>query len=129
MTNVVCNCRREMTEELNADDRRKFIAQLAGNTKFFSGDWAGLRQLVIDKSLKYDVILMAETVYNTKYYDVLIELLLQVLQQPNGQIYLASKTYYFGVGGGTREFEKAMLERGKFNHEVRFFFLFPFLRW
>lgn len=32
--------------------------------------------------------------------------------------YIAAKTYYFGVGGGTRQFEKVVKEDGTFDVEV-----------
>ena len=32
--------------------------------------------------------------------------------------YLAAKTHYFGVGGGTRSFEDMVKQRGEFNIEV-----------
>ena len=32
--------------------------------------------------------------------------------------YLAAKTYYFGVGGGTREFESLLEEKGIFQREI-----------
>ena len=31
---------------------------------------------------------------------------------------VAAKTFYFGVGGGTRAFEQAVLEDGRFTSEV-----------
>lgn len=39
-------------------------------------------------------------------------LLSQVLQPPHAAVYVASKTYYFGVGGGTKTFRKLIKEVG-----------------
>lgn len=39
---------------------------------------------------------------------------LQSLRRPNGTVYLAAKKYYFGVGGGTREFRTMVENDGEF---------------
>ena len=38
----------------------------------------------------------------------------QVLQPPHGIVYVASKSYYFGVGGGTKSFRQLIKEDGIF---------------
>ncbi|CAN1325229.1 Histidine protein methyltransferase 1 homolog [Linum perenne] len=77
----------------------------------------------------YDVILMAETIYSLSAQQSLYELVkkvrlissrstvilldvpliancfqLQRVKRPSGVIYMSAKKYYFGVGGGTRQF-------------------------
>eukprot|EP00271_Cylindrocystis_brebissonii_P017149 TRINITY_DN4332_c0_g1_i1.p1 TRINITY_DN4332_c0_g1~~TRINITY_DN4332_c0_g1_i1.p1 ORF type:complete len:485 (-),score=95.49 TRINITY_DN4332_c0_g1_i1:388-1842(-) len=64
----------------------------------------------VDEGGGYDVILMAETVYNPNSLNKLLDLLKQCLRHPYGVIYLAGKKHYFGVGGGTRQF-KALVEQ------------------
>ncbi|CAD5113257.1 DgyrCDS2435 [Dimorphilus gyrociliatus] len=80
---------------------------------FIYGDWS-----VIDRQLRhrfYDLILMSETIYDTTNYKILLKLLDLVLSD-KGEVLLASKNHYFGVGGGTRLFEKAVENHGIFKH-------------
>ena len=42
----------------------------------------------------------------------------QVLQPPHAIVYVASKTYYFGVGGGTKTFRKLLKDDGIFEIKV-----------
>jgi hypothetical protein len=37
----------------------------------------------------------------------------QALRSPYGVVYLAAKKYYFGVGGGTRQFKAVLEEDGE----------------
>lgn len=87
---------------------------------FFSGDWKNLPS-ALQKSetvaQKYDVILTAETIYNTKNYSKLLDIL-DFLLEDNGDIFVAAKTYYFGVGGGTRQFESQILEDNRFTSSI-----------
>lgn len=39
----------------------------------------------------------------------------QALRSPYGVVYLAAKKYYFGVGGGTRQFKAVLEEDGELN--------------
>ncbi|XP_029962488.1 histidine protein methyltransferase 1 homolog isoform X1 [Salarias fasciatus] len=89
---------------------------LLNRCQFFSGDWSTFLTLVLKKnpSLKYNIILTSETIYNTAYYPVLHETLHQLLA-PDGLIYLATKSHYFGVGGGLHLFETFVEERGIFS--------------
>lgn len=83
---------------------------------FFSGDWKTVcSTLQKSKTVtqKYDVILTAETIYCTKNYLKLLDSF-DILLKENGEIYVAAKTYYFGVGGGTRQFENRILEDKRF---------------
>lgn len=84
--------------------------------KFYSGDWASFNNKLPDKEL-FDIILTSETIYNTNNYDKLIDLFLKRLS-PSGEVYVAAKTCYFGVGGGTRQFESAIMKNGQFESNV-----------
>ncbi|CAG9562030.1 unnamed protein product [Danaus chrysippus] len=75
------------------------------NFKFYSGDWASFDKLLASE--KFDIILTSETIYNQNNYEKLIKLFENRLNV-NGVVYVAAKTYYFGVGGGTRQFETAV---------------------
>ncbi|XP_078599976.1 histidine protein methyltransferase 1 homolog [Branchiostoma floridae x Branchiostoma japonicum] len=93
----------------------------AARCKFFAGDWSGVQKLLTEEfkstSDKYDVILTSETIYNTASYQKLHDLMKSVLA-PNGTVYLAAKTHYFGVGGGTRLFEEFLRKEDVFSSEV-----------
>ncbi|CAH1232745.1 histidine protein methyltransferase 1 homolog [Branchiostoma lanceolatum] len=93
----------------------------AARCRFFGGDWGGVQELLTEESEstnnKYDVILTSETIYNTDSYQKLHDLMKSVLA-PHGTVYLAAKTHYFGVGGGTRLFEEFLQKEGVFQSEV-----------
>ncbi|XP_045772530.1 histidine protein methyltransferase 1 homolog [Maniola jurtina] len=83
--------------------------------KFYSGDWMSFDKL-LDKSEVFDIILTSETIYNQQNYDKLISLFLNRLSD-KGTVFVGAKTYYFGVGGGTRQFE-ASIENTNLKSEV-----------
>ncbi|XP_049873388.1 histidine protein methyltransferase 1 homolog isoform X2 [Pectinophora gossypiella] len=99
---------------LNCDDED--IEFELTRCKFYSGDWASFNQKLPDTEF-YDLILTCETIYNPSNYGKLIDLFLQRLTK-DGTIYLAAKTHYFGVGGGTREFEKCIKNNSLLKSEV-----------
>ncbi|KJE89280.1 hypothetical protein CAOG_00781 [Capsaspora owczarzaki ATCC 30864] len=70
--------------------------------RFSSGDWRYLPGAL--QGAAFDVILSAETIYSPANYNALITAIRSCMKKPSGLALLASKTYYFGVGGGTREF-------------------------
>ncbi|KAN0011713.1 hypothetical protein ACTFIU_007279 [Dictyostelium citrinum] len=71
--------------------------------KYISGDWKFVDQLL--ENDKFDIILTSDTLYNVGSFKKLYNLISNHLET-NGKCYLASKTYYFGVGGGIRKFEE-----------------------
>ncbi|KAK2824263.1 hypothetical protein Q5P01_021438 [Channa striata] len=83
---------------------------------FFSGDWSTFLALVLktDPPPKYDIIFTSETIYNTAYYPVLHETLHKLLA-PDGLVYLATKSHYFGVGGGLHLFKTFVEQKGIFS--------------
>lgn len=83
---------------------------------FFSGDWSSFLALVLktDPPPKYDIIFTSETIYNTAYYPALHETLHKLLA-PGGLVYLATKSHYFGVGGGLHLFKTFVEQRGAFS--------------
>lgn len=93
---------------------------LLDKCRFFSGDWSTFLALVSkeDPPPNYDIILTSETIYNTAYYAVLHDTL-QKLLAPDGRVYLATKSHYFGVGGGLHLFETFVEERGVFSMTQR----------
>ncbi|CAN9499835.1 unnamed protein product [Ophioblennius macclurei] len=121
-----CDDRKKKAKEREVEDdgdppikkRASDLSQhlLLSRCQFFSGDWSTFLALVQkkDPSLKYDMILTSETIYNTAYYPTLHETLHKLLA-PDGLVYLATKSHYFGVGGGLHLFEKFVEERGIFS--------------
>ncbi|CAH0386373.1 unnamed protein product [Bemisia tabaci] len=82
------------------------------NCRFFAGDWSFFCEE--NTSTKYDCILSSETIYNPKNYDKLCAVFEEKLK-PNGYGLLGAKSFYFGVGGSTLEFEKKVDARKKLN--------------
>ncbi|XP_026165319.1 histidine protein methyltransferase 1 homolog [Mastacembelus armatus] len=84
--------------------------------RFFSGDWSTFLALILKTAPppKYDIIFTSETIYNTAYYPALHETLHRLLA-PDGLVYLATKSHYFGVGGGLHLFETFVEQRGTFS--------------
>lgn len=114
--NVKANLARE-------SDKTK--ANISSNIRFFSGDWSDVHQLLLSEhsgdlqkatadssSDGYDIILMAETVYELSSLQSLYDLLKKCLFRPSGVVYMAGKKHYFGVGGGTRQFLRVVEEDG-----------------
>ncbi|XP_022328199.1 histidine protein methyltransferase 1 homolog [Crassostrea virginica] len=85
--------------------------------RFFSGDWAGFQQYAeSNPDIRFDYILTAETIYNTENYLKLHDLM-KTLLKDNGTIYVAAKSNYYGVGGGTGLFEEFVRKRGYFSYK------------
>ncbi|XP_069676102.1 histidine protein methyltransferase 1 homolog isoform X2 [Periplaneta americana] len=89
--------------------------------RFFAGDWKSFVDLVKGESSakenNYDIILTSETIYNPANQSKLLRVFKECLK-PGGVIYLAAKTHYFGVGGGTRQFENMLAEDDIFHSQV-----------
>lgn len=83
--------------------------------RFFAGDWANY---VNAAGPQFDVILTSETIYNPDNNHKIIETLSRKLTPVTGVAYLAAKTYYFGVGGGLREFEALLAADKRLRSEV-----------
>jgi len=98
---------------------------LLDRASFADGDWKTLRSKITDTDFyfygkgkkqdffkndsnnnsiqKFDIIVTADTLYNIENYDYLYENIINNLNNP-GICFVASKKYYFGVGGGTSQF-------------------------
>lgn len=84
--------------------------------RFFSGDWSEFSKHW-DQKQRYDVILTAETIYNPDNYYKLHDIFTSRLAK-GGAVYLAAKSNYFGVGGGTMLFGEFVEEMDKFDKEI-----------
>jgi len=96
MPNVIVN---------KADDEDE---QFRDRSKFSAGDWEYMMKNVEEK---FDLILASETIYNLddlqKFYEALLHFL-----APDGVALVASKEYYFGVGGGVDSFLELISKNG-----------------
>ena len=97
-------------------------SQLSG-CRAFSGDWAALAARLREETgqlrRRADLVLSSETIYSQESWPRLLDAIDAGLAA-DGTALLAAKTFYFGVGGGTRAFEQAVLEDGRFTSEVVF---------
>ncbi|XP_063623916.1 histidine protein methyltransferase 1 homolog [Cydia splendana] len=99
---------------LNIEENEKSLD--ISKCKFYSGDWASFNNKLEDTEV-FDIILTSETIYNTTNYDKLIDLFVKRLSK-DGEVYVAAKTCYFGVGGGTRQFETSVEKNGLLESKV-----------
>lgn len=87
-----------------ANIRLNCNSEIANRMRMVAGDWAGIPQAL---GTQYDIVLAAEVVYAVEGLGRLSRCILQVLK-PGGMALVAGKTYYFGVGGGMRAFQKSI---------------------
>jgi len=85
-------------------------------TRFFSGDWGTLEANILAKEIKnenekFDLILTSETIYNVENQSKLVSIF-QNFTKKGGEVLVAAKTFYFGVGGGVKQFEKLVKKTG-----------------
>ncbi|XP_007240450.2 histidine protein methyltransferase 1 homolog [Astyanax mexicanus] len=125
MPNVFLNCEEQCDEKGKGKTdgsppakRRNLDSShdsLADRCRFFSGDWTSYLSLMEreEPTPKYDIIFTSETIYNTDYYPSLHSVFHKLLAE-DGVVYLATKSHYFGVGGGLYLFQDFVEEKGVF---------------
>ncbi|GAB4818881.1 hypothetical protein N2152v2_005927 [Parachlorella kessleri] len=88
--------------------------------RYFSGDWGALADLLEQRGLAgtYDVVLSAETIYSLSSMRSLYECIVRCLRRPSGVAYIAAKSFYFGVGGGTAGFVRLVEGEGLMQAQV-----------
>lgn len=89
-----------------------------GDVRYVSGDWGGCKALLGNHD--FDLILTAETIYEPRSVPALLDLLAWCLKPQRGVVLVATKVYYFGVGGGVGPFEEAVRAQGLFHLEDAF---------
>ena len=78
------------------------------------GPWeAGYARLFQSYPFQFDLIMTTETLYEMTSHRTLHKLFCEALA-PNGRIIVASKRYYFGVGGGMMSFVDLVKQLGVF---------------
>jgi predicted nicotinamide N-methyase len=83
-------------------------SDLLARFSFHSGSWADFK--VAETQKRFDIILMAETLYNKDYYTQLFELVKHCLA-PGAVCIIGSKSFYFGLGGGLYELQQFLKAR------------------
>jgi len=88
------------------------IEYINNRVKCIAGDWNDLslalnHQLYDDLPKKFDVIVSAETLYSIESCHSLFQMITNHLSL-TGKCYIATKRYYFGVGGGSNELFKLL---------------------
>lgn len=102
--------------ENNDDEEIYEIDRIEDNVQFYSGDWKKWTEFTKSEE-QFDLILTSETIYNPENQQKLLNCLHDKLKT-NGRVFVAAKTYYFGVGGGLREFEELIKKDGRFSCKV-----------
>lgn len=75
---------------------------------FISGDWGDFNY-----NTQFDIILSADTIYNTNNYDKIYNILKNYLKQ-GGVAYFSTKKFYFGVGGSASQFIEYINNKNEF---------------
>ena len=105
--NVVLN-----TGSKHGEAQSKNESKSGQRSRFYSGDWSLLPSLL---EQTYDVILTSETIYCLDSQPKLLTALKQLVRPETGVVYVAAKTFYFGVGGSTSSFCQLLEEDGTFS--------------
>lgn len=102
------------SQNVTANRQRLPKSRRPVSARYFGGDWGTLGSLMASENLggSYDMILSAETIYNLESQQQLFNCIKQAIKPPTGVAYIAAKTYYFGVGGGTTSFKKLLKRDG-----------------
>ncbi len=79
------------------------MRQAPSSPRFFAGEWRAVAALLQLSGLAgtYDLVLTAETAYSLESLESLLACIQACLARPHGVAFIATKSYYFGVGGGT----------------------------
>jgi len=96
LPNILLNLRSKHS----SDDEIEQVCHQRVN--FLYGPWSSFQPEI---PMSFDTILSSETIYSESSYPSLSGVIEKGLRC-DGQALIASKTYYFGVGGGTRSFEE-----------------------
>jgi hypothetical protein len=75
-----------------------------------AGHWGEALRATAPLSEPFDVILASETTYRVESLAPFCSMLAHGLQRAGSVALVAMKRYYFGVGGGAREFERAFAD-------------------
>ena len=108
--NVVLNL-NSANSSIDVSKNQLVLGNIQG-CKFLCGDWDAAKSLLEPAS--FDVILTSETIYNVDAQKSLYELMKSSMK-PSGVAFVAAKSYYFGVGGGTDQFAEMVKKDSAFD--------------
>lgn len=86
------------------EDKKELQSIIESNYIFMFGDWKEVNEDFTKQNVRFDWILSAETLYCEDNYQKLFEIFQCRLRKPNGKVWIATKSHYFGVGGGVYSF-------------------------
>ena len=112
--NLFINVEKYNDSKLN---RSEILDLINYRTMLLSGDWNGVHTLLKTENKQYDMILSSETIYNTKNYPIFHDLICSCLRK-GGYGLLANKSYYFGVGGSSKDFVEYVEKQGKLQCKI-----------
>ena len=119
--NVLANLAQQQKQSQSETTSFDLLETARKCCRFFSGDWGSVVDFINPgqvSEMMYDVILTSETIYSVESHVKLYNVIKRNLKKPNGIAYVAAKTHYFGVGGGTRSFEQLVKMDGVFDVSV-----------
>lgn len=119
--NVLVNLAQQQKQSQSERASSDLLETARKCCRFFSGDWGSVVDFINPgqvNEMMYDVILTSETIYAVESHVKLYNVIKRHLKKPDGIAYVAAKTHYFGVGGGTRSFEKLVKMDGVFDVSV-----------
>uniref|UniRef100_A0A7I4YCD4 protein-histidine N-methyltransferase n=1 Tax=Haemonchus contortus TaxID=6289 RepID=A0A7I4YCD4_HAECO len=99
----VIQCFTKENMRLNDVEKSKY--------NLISGSWTDFPSTIEPRS--FDLILTSETIYNPDDYVALHDAFDHALS-PDGMIWVAAKTFYFGVGGDIATFTEFIAKKGVF---------------
>lgn len=95
------------------------VKEFSSVCQFCYGDWGALVRKMSQNGCQwkhgFDVILASETIYCRESYPSFLSALKYFLDPSGGVVYLAAKSYYFGVGGSVAEFREFVSSDGYFD--------------
>ena len=109
LPNIILNCASNLSS--NTGENQEHILSLNQCCSLVAGDWLELskrlrenKMINFPKDGRFDLILAAETTYTESSANDTAFLLMNHLKMEGGVGFIATKRYYFGVGGGSDAF-------------------------
>lgn len=100
---VLSKVTRDYIQQLD----KEYNLKLENKAEFIDGDWSQFSSKLSNtkyKDTKFDLIISAETLYNINNYDKIYTIIKENMNSSTGKCYFATKKFYFGVGGSSRDF-------------------------
>lgn len=95
--NILLNCRDMAADKVH-------------RCQCIGGDWSAFMTQLQTTQQKFHLILSAETIYTKENCSLLLDLVVNCLSE-DGLVILATKRYYFGVGGGSSDLASLIQEK------------------